>query len=114
MSPTGPAARRAQERREAPRLPGRVEYLAEDGQGEGLVEDLSLKGLHVADATWLPAVESSVELSFCLGEQRIPARADVVRHTEAGFAARFTRLDVRLQRVLLAVGPAAASLKRGR
>ena len=88
--------------------------MTETVQGHGLIEDLSLSGVSIGEASALPEKGDSVELSFCIGDQRIPARADVVRCHDQGFAARFTRLDAKLQQMLMAAGPATALLNRPR
>ena len=73
------------ERRDAPRLPGRVRFSAGRQEGTGLIEDLSLSGAHIAEANWCPDPGTQVRLYFASKESERPlcAFGKVIRSTEA-------------------------------
>ena len=105
-----------QEKRAAPRvkLRGPTEYRNSGIEGHGTVWDISASGALIEDASALIEQGERIGLrsSFFPGSFDIELRADVVRHTETGFAVQFVELDAPqidfLRRVL--PGTAAAAL----
>ena len=102
------------ERRDAPRLPGRVCFSAGRSEGSGLIEDLSLSGAHVAEASCSPELGSRVRLFFATKESEAPLYAfgTVVRRGPTSFVLRFEAVEPNLQGFLLAAG-SASSRSRG-
>ena len=102
------------ERRDAPRLPGRVRFSAGRSEGSGLIEDLSLSGAHVAEASCSPELGTRVRLFFATNESETPLYAfgTVVRRSPASFVLRFQAVEPNLQGFLLAAG-SASSCSRG-
>ncbi len=94
------------ERRDAPRLPGRVRFSAGRQEGTGLIEDLSLSGAHIAEANWCPDLGTQVRLFFASKESERPlcAFGRVIRSTGSSFAVRFKAVEQGLQGLLLAAG----------
>ena len=99
------------ERRDAPRLPGRVCFSAGRLEGSGLIEDLSLSGAHVAQVDSCPELGTRVRLFFATDESETPRHATgkVIRRDDSSFALRFDVVEPSLQSFLLAAGSAAQS-----
>jgi hypothetical protein len=105
-----------QEKRAAPRvkLRGPTEYRNAGVEGHGTVWDISASGALIEAASQLiePGERIGLRSSFFPGSFDIELRADVVRHTETGFAVQFVELGAPqidfLRRVL--PGTAAAAL----
>ncbi len=97
------------ERRDAPRLPGRVRFSAGRSEGSGLIEDLSLSGAHVAEASCSPELGTRVRLFFATNESETPLYAfgTVIRRSPSSFALHFEAVEPSLQGFLLAAGSAS-------
>ena len=100
------------DRRDAPRMPGRVHYSAGRVEGEGLIHDLSLTGARVEEVSQNLAPGTRIELYFSVGQDRVPihAQAEVVRQSRRGFAIRFVKLDNKMKDLLFAALPPAMAL----
>lgn len=79
------------EARTEPEIPGEVYFSAGRSEGMGMLRDLSLGGAQVVGASDPPPTGAEVTLFFCAekGGEPIRAPAEVVRHSQEGFAVQF-------------------------
>ena len=86
-----------------PSIPGRVNFVAGDVSGGGMILDISAGGAGIEDATERLEPGTEVELYFLQPKtsRRLRATAEVVRKSKTGFAVRFVRIERELERLVL-------------
>ena len=110
LAPGGALATDGRDRRSEPRIsglhpsvPGRVNYVAGEVEGGGMILDISRSGAAVEGASEPLELGAKVDLYFLQREtgRRMKAVAEVVRSTPTGFAVRFERIERELERLVL-------------
>ena len=87
------------EKRKHIRVPFEVTATVDTGRGsiDGMVENLSMKGIFFATAETLPGdgpLEISINLSGSSSSLSMKLKGEVVRQTEAGIAIEFREMDL--------------------
>ena len=92
-----------------PAVPGRVSFSCGSETGSGTIQDISLTGAQIQEASLQPAPDEQIEMLFLMGAvpRRIRALARVVRRTPSGFAVRFLQLERELEQLILSATPKA-------
>ena len=84
-----------------------IQVLFSSGRSEGTgeLEELSLRGAHVATCEQQMQPGAVVYLSFCVGPEAIEAEvaAKVVETTDRGFTVQFKNLDPKVEAALRSV-----------
>ncbi len=103
----GSSERRLEQRFDL-RMP--IDYESCGTQSKGLLWDISTTGARIEETSQPElGTEIKLTLAFFPGATPVALRAEVVRHTESGFAAKFHHLDQRTRKLLSVALPRAAA-----